>query len=55
MLAAWEGDVRHLGEQVETTTVLATDGLAQQLARQVSGVEPMAGISLGKVHIRLVR
>ena len=42
VLAAREGDVWHLGEQVETPAFLAADGFAQQARGQVGGVEPMA-------------
>ena len=40
VFAAGEGQVRHLGEQVEARTGLAGDGLTEQLAGQVRGIHP---------------
>ncbi|MNM98652.1 hypothetical protein D3C81_1111880 [compost metagenome] len=45
--------MRHLGEQVEAPAVLTADGLTEQLAGQVGGIEAVAGVGLGKVHVRL--
>ena len=54
MLAAGEGHVRHLVEQVEATACLTSDGLAEQFASQVRGVDAVAGIGLGVEHVGLI-
>src|SRR5471032_3237299 len=54
MFAAWEGDVRDFGEQLETVAVLAANGFGQQPACQVGRIEPVTGVSLGIEHVGLI-
>ena len=51
MFAAREGYVRHLVEQLEAAADLAGNGLGQQLAGQVRGIDSVPGVGLGVVDV----